>query len=445
MSNNSDEDSINQEQEQKVNEQPDIVDLELLNENISKEKKTSLDNLRADPHFFSHDINKQTGNIKIGSQLYGKFPLYGYLASDIRNIYNVPAVLPSGNRRKVNIAIIVAFHYPKLQSDFDLFCKLNNLPPYKLTIVTFDLSNNIIPQGKSKSNTNSNPNWAKEACIDVQWSYAINPNANITVFEARSNNIPTDLYSAVYYASYPSLIIGIPTITDIISMSLGNKEFPEQQIYDSAFFSNSRICYLASSGDMNIVNWPAVSPSVLACGGTTLRSNTPTFSSRSSEITWFSAGCGFSDLNSKPKYQSNVSKLNSYSKRSIPDVSGVANPSTGVQVVYNGYKYNILGGTSVSAPIIAGMLSIAIQKRINSNKLRITTVYNPNASSYTNLLQQILYNIYGIDGKNTNYTDIFYDITIGRDGIYTSEEGFDIPTGLGVFDCEKLSNYIAGL
>ena len=75
----------------------------------------------------------------------------------------------------------------------------------------------------------------------------------------------------------------------------------------------------------------------------------------------------------------------------------------------------------------------------------ITTVYNPNASSYTNLLQQILYNIYGIDGKNTNYTDIFYDITIGRDGVYTSNEGFDIPTGLGVFDCEKLSNYIAGL
>jgi len=443
MSNNSHEDSIKQEQEQ---EQPNIVDLGLFNENMSKEEKKTLDNLRADPHFVSYDINKQTGNINIGSQLYGQFPLYGYLASDIRNIYNVPTVLPSSNKIKVNIAIIVAFHYPNLQSDFDLFCKLNNLPPYKLTIVTFDLSNNRILPGRSKSNTNSNPNWAKETCLDVQWSYAMNPNANITVFEARSNIIYPDLYYAIFYSTLNSIIYNHRK-ADIVSMSWGSYEFPYQVTYDSNFFTNASACYLASSGDMNIVNWPASSPRVLACGGTTLRSMSPSFSSRSSEITWFSGGCGFSTVNSKPIYQSNVSNLTSYTKRCIPDVSGVANPSTGAQVVYNGYKYNILGGTSLSTPIIAGMLSIAIQKRLNLDKSAITTVYKISVPppSYTNLLQQILYNIYGIDGKNTNYTDIFYDITIGRDGVYTSNEGFDIPTGLGVFDCEKLSNYIANL
>lgn len=434
MSNISDKDSNKQEQQQEK-EQDDIMDL-ALNENMSKEEKKALDNLRADSHFVSYDINRQTGNIKIGSQLYGQLPLYGYLASDIRNIYNVPSILPT--TRKVNIGIIVAFHYPKLQSDFDQFCKLNNLPPYKLTIVTFDLSNNIIPPGQSKSNTNSNPNWAKEACIDVQWSYAMNPNADITVFEARSNLLNPDFYYAVYYSTRQ-----LNKPTDIVSMSWGSVEFPNQGIYDYYFFSNTNTCYLASSGDTNIVNWPAVSPSVLACGGTTLRSKTPSFSSRSSETTWFSAGCGFSTLNSKPNYQSNVANLSSYNKRCIPDVSGVANPSTGVQVVYNGYKYNILGGTSVSAPIIAGMLSIAIQKRLNLGKSAITTVYP--LPSYTNLLQQILYNIYGTDGKNPNYIDIFYDITIGRDGVYMSNDGFDIPTGLGVFDCEKLSNYIANL
>lgn len=442
MSNIFDQDSI--KQEQKVNEQNDIVNLDLLNKNMSKEEQNALYKLRADSHFVSCDINKQSGNLKIGSQLYGQFPLYGYLASDIRNIYNVPSVLPT--TRKVNIAIIVAFHYPKLQSDFDLFCKLNNLPPYKLTIVTFDLNNTRILPGKSKSNTNSSTTWAKEACLDVQWAYAMNPNADITVFEARSNLINPDFYYAVFYSTRSSIIYNYKK-ADIVSMSWGSVEFPYQQIYDSAFFTDASACYLASTGDVNVVNWPAVSPRVLACGGTTLRSTTPSFSSRSSEITWFSAGCGLSTLSSKPIYQSNVSNLSSYTKRCIPDVSGVANPSTGVQVVYNGYKYNILGGTSVSAPIIAGMLSIAVQKRLNLGKSAITTVYRTSdpPPSYTNLLQQILYNIYGTDGKNPNYTDIFYDITIGRDGIYTSNEGFDIPTGLGVFDCEKLSNYIANL
>jgi SAM-dependent methyltransferase len=56
------------------------------------------------------------------------------------------------------------------------------------------------------------------------------------------------------------------------------------------------------------------------------------------------------------------------------------------------------------------------------------------------LLQQIIYDMYV--NHQIDYKNIFYDITIGRDGIYTTNEGFDIPTGLGVFDCEKLSNYI---
>ena len=359
----------------------------------------------------------------------------GYTPSQLRTAYNVPSVSTTGSARKVTITIIIAFHYPGLQKNFDTFCKSNNLPSSTLKVVSLDPSFNTNP---------GNPGWAMEECLDVQWSYAMNPNANIQVVEAKSTSL-IDLLTAVYYANNPPTGSSLQT-SDIISMSWGSNEFgTNQQLCDSAFFSSPSICYLAATGDANTVSYPAISPNVLSCGGTSLYTNS--LNTRQSETTWAMGGCGYSTVYSRPSYQNNIiNQLN----RSIPDLSAIANPSTGVRVVYNNQTY-IVGGTSLSTPVIAGMLSIAIQQRLNAGKSSITTAYSQpptipsqtNVPPPTNLLQTCLYNnIYGNSNKSV-YTSNFYDIPAGgMDGMYSSNVGFDIPTGLGVPNCTAFASSI---
>jgi len=375
-------------------------------------------NLKLKPHYqFNTDVfNPAAGTFKPAAAF------TGYTAPQIKNIYNIPPISNAQNTRKVVITIVIAYRYPNLQNDFNKFCSLNSLPPYTLKIVSL---------GKS-----TDSGWAQEECLDTQWAYAINPNACIQVVEAASSGF-NDLFAAVSYANNPPSNSTLAK-TDIISMSWGTNDFgPSQPSYDNVYFTNPSICYVASSGDTNSPSWPATSSNVLAAGGSTLVSN-PTYTSRVSESTWFNAGCGLSTVYTKPDFQQKLATLSSFKKRSMPDVSAVANPSTGVQVVYNGSIYTF-GGTSVSAPITAGMLSIAIQNRLNlKNTTAITTAYSYYKSnpSTTTLLQNLLYD-------STKYANLFYDIKIGKDGIYSALPNYDIATGLGVLSCKALQNELA--
>ena len=339
----------------------------------------------------------------------------GYTPAQIKIAYNVPPIVYPTSK-KVSIAIIIAYHYNNLQKDFDTFCKQYGLPQYTL---------NIINLGKP---TNVNSGWQLEECLDVQWSYAMNPNANISVIEAKSNTI-YDLCNAVQYANNMR--------TDIVSMSWGCSEFVGQSTFDSFSFSNPSVCYLAATGDLNVPCWPALSPNVIACGGTTLSSISPL-----TQSTWVSAGCGVSNIYAMPNYQAVPCKtsvtMKQYTKRCIPDISCVANPNLGVSVFYGG-QWWVVGGTSVSTPIIAGVLSIAVQTRINNKKVAITSAYT---KTQQNLLQNLLYitiygNSYAQEPNNQTlpptqaYSANFFDNINGSDGIYVASTGIDMAVGLG--------------
>lgn len=335
-----------------------------------------------------------------------------YTPRQLKQIYNVPIILPNKSARRVSVTIIIAYTYPNLQKDFNMFCNAYGLPQSKLNIVTMP--------GASEDY-----GWSQEECLDVQWCYAMNPNASIRVIEAKSAGF-SDMIYALTYASNAN-----NGVTDIISMSLGSNEFGKQQInIDAQCFTNSSICYLAASGDTNSVSWPSTCPNVISCGGTTLNSN-DSVTARASETTWTSAGCGLSVIYDKPSYQLSLSSLSAYKKRCIPDISAIANPKTGVSVVYNG-QYHVIGGTSVSTPVLAGVLSLGIQQRLNSKKSAITTVQT--SFNQSNLLQNLLYKKIYLN----YYSNNFYDVTQGTDGTdpngkyYMAGGKHDIPTGLGV-------------
>lgn len=358
-------------------------------------------------------------------------PATSFSGLQLVNLYNVPTVVPSNkNTRVVKIAIIIAYSCPTLLKDLYMYWKSLHGPestPPKINVYT-------MPGATYDSS------WGLEECLDVQMVATINPNADIWVVEAKSSSIH-DLTIAILYAK-DSLN------ADILSMSFGG-------IDTSAFNSSNYVftnpsnpanykCFLASSGDNNYVCWPSVSHNVLSIGGTTLNT-TQSDTTKRQEYTWQKAGCGYSKTVAKPSYQN---KVNLGSKqRAIPDISLIANPETGVNIVYNG-NWFILGGTSVGCPIASSILSLAIQKRFNIGKPPLTTVYTqtPNSTIPPSIIpkthvQNFLYN--NILHNKQLYSNCFTDIIQGTDGRYTASKGYDIATGVGSPNATSLCNILS--
>jgi subtilase family serine protease len=337
-----------------------------------------------------------------------------YSGISLLSSYNVPVIAPSNGIRKVKVAIVIAYSYPNLINDFQTYWKSpamygqNSTPPtinvYKTPGATYDAG------------------WASEECLDVQMIASINPKAEIWVVEAKSSSL-SDLSNAVNYATN--------TIkADIVSMSWGSDDNSYFSSNYTTLFNTPNTCFCASSGDANVVSWPSTSISCLSIGGTTMN----IFNSYRKESTWTSAGCGYSISSSKPSFQSSFNS----SKRIIPDVSAIANPLTGVYTFCNSVWEGI-GGTSVSCPIWAGILSLAVQNRLNHGKSPLST---SNMSLQNYLYKNILTN-------QTKYNNCFNDVVCGSDTgtsilntltSFQTGTGFDIPTGLGTPNVTNLCN-----
>ena len=150
--------------------------------------------------------------------------------------------------------------------------------------------------------------------------------------------------------------------------------------------------------------FPAASQFVTAVGGTSLTraSNTRGWN----ETVWSGAGSGCSGFITKPTWQTD----SGCSKRTIADVSAVADPNTGVSVFDTVHEsgWLVFGGTSVSSPIIASVYALA-----------------GNASSTS------------FGSFPYSHRGSLNDVTSGSNGscggtyLCTGVAGYDGPTGLG--------------
>jgi Predicted protease len=225
---------------------------------------------------------------------------------------------------------------------------------------------------------------------------AICPGCNILLVEASSASF-ANLATAVDYAASHG--------ATVISNSYGGNEY-SSETSDESHYNHPGIAITVSSGDSGYgVEFPAASQYVTSVGGTHL---TPSSGGRGwTETVWSGAGSGCSTYITKPSWQPTVDGC---AKRTVADVSAVADPNTGV-AVYDTYRLHpggwlVFGGTSVASPIVAGVYALA-----------------GNASSIS---PQHLY---------TNPS--FYDVTSGSNGncggglLCTGVTGYDGPTGLG--------------
>jgi subtilase family serine protease len=186
------------------------------------------------------------------------------------------------------------------------------------------------------------------------------------------------------------------------------------------------VCVFSSGDGGNPGGYPAYNPYVLSVGVTTLwLTTTNGVTSVSSEAAWSGSGGGVSIYETKPAYQTAAA----FTKRTIPDVSYDADPTTGF-AVYDSTAYNgssgwfQMGGTSAGAPQWAGILAAADQLRIAKRKTVLaassTTSTNPTPAGKA---------IYGL---TTNLSDIASGAANGACGtICTASVGYDAVTGLG--------------
>ena len=167
----------------------------------------------------------------------------------------------------------------------------------------------------------------------------------------------------------------------------------------------------------NHVDFPASSPYVVGCGGTTLEANIAS-TTITSEVVWNeeasgegATGGGVSDYFPKPNYQSNVNVPPPQTQgggRGVPDVAGDADPVTGYQVLIDGNSI-VIGGTSAVAPLYAGLFAQINQALVGHGKSRAGFV---NPALYQN-------------------PTAFHDITSGNNGAFSAGPGWDPCTGLG--------------
>ncbi len=266
----------------------------------------------------------------------------GLTPDEIKKIYNLPTSGGNGT-----IAIVGAYDDIYIEKDLAVFDAQFNLPSCTTKNGCFEKHT----MGKGRYNSG----WAMETALDVEWAHVIAPQAKILLVEAKTPS-GKNLLDAIDYARKRPGVIAV-------SMSWGGAEFSDEISLDNHFKNSGNITFFASSGDNGAgVSWPAVSPYVVAVGGTYL--NLSKNGKLISETAWTGSGGGVSAYESQPNYQSNYSipKANGY--RAIPDVSYDADPRSGFSIYHSTGKskkgWYVVGGTSAGAPQWAAIKSLGL-------------------------------------------------------------------------------------
>ena len=153
--------------------------------------------------------------------------------------------------------------------------------------------------------------------------------------------------------------------------------------------------------------YPATSPYVIAIGGTTLLT-TPR-NTWKKEIAWNFSGGGPSVNQLVPSWQIVSGALPGTSQvRSVPDLSFSADPESGAQVLFKD-NYEVIGGTSLAAPLFAGFWARMQSADNNQLPFPVTLLYM---------------------GAKLN-PHWFNDVTTGNNGTYQAGSGWDYASGFG--------------
>ncbi|MCW3065215.1 MAG: serine protease [Solirubrobacterales bacterium] len=359
------------------------------------------------------DPARGIGNVSLPNYagLARPFAPCGYAGSQLQSAYGVKSAIASGtDGRGVTVAVIDAYASPTIESDANTYFSRHGLPRFSAG----QFSQVAAPGTyRRPENPRQDPQgWYGEETLDVEAVHTTAPGAKV-VYVGAPNNYQ-DLDAALNHVVERHL-------ADIVTNSYGfSSEFlPRGYIkpYNDTFLQAvaEGIGVYFSAGDNGdetfggdpataTADWPASSPWVTAVGGTSLavgqgdsylfetgwgtnrnRINCTGFLKAignawcTSESYLYGSGGGTSRLFAEPSYQQGVvpaSLANRWigqtgrSGRVVPDISAVGDPNTGMlvgqtQTFTNGTSYDEyrIGGTSLSSPLMAGIMAVGQQAR----------------------------------------------------------------------------------
>jgi subtilase family serine protease len=386
-----------------------------------------------------------------------------YRPSQFQQAYDLkPLYARHLNGHGRTIILVDSFGSPTIRRDLATFDRAFHLPPPPSFKV-------LQPVGKVPPFNPNNPTmigWAEETSLDVQYSHAMAPGANIVLLE-------TPVAETEGTVGFPQLIAAENYainhhLGDVISQSFAATEqtFPSVRSImrlRSAYFNAlaHHVTVLASTGDTGatdysnasatklythrVVAWPATDPLVTAAGGLQLHLNGQgdrTLPDNVWNESYLFGGAvagsgGRSAVFARPSYQNSVRNIVGL-HRGVPDVSLSASVNGGALVFMSfkglpGPAFYIIGGTSEASPSFAGIVAIADQA----------------AGHDLGLLNPRLYAI-GSGGPGLP------DITIGNNTVtfsqngrtrtvrgYNAVPGYDLASGLGGIDAAKLVAQLA--
>ena len=335
----------------------------------------------------------RTSGVRVVAKVGPSVPLpgFGYGPPDIASAYQLDTTLGAGQ----TVAIVDAFDNPRVAADLAAYRNAWGLPPCGSSNGCFRKVNQ---RGGSKPPL-ADPGWGVEIALDVQAVSASCPLCHILLVEADDPsfvNIGKSVNTAVRLGA------------NVVSNSYGGDEFNGILGMGANYYTHPGVAQVAASGDFGFgpAQFPAVWTNVIAAGGTSLTQNAV---GAWHEIAWGGAGSGCSAWVNKPAWQHDKHCL----MQTVADVSVVADPDSGFAVYDtfglgpdNGWIQ--VGGTSLSTPLISGMIGLAS----NAGQLSDPSyIYRHRAG------------LHDVVGGSNGFC--------GGDYLCNGKKGYDAPTGLG--------------
>ncbi|MET8745413.1 S53 family peptidase [Streptomyces sp. NPDC004728] len=323
------------------------------------------------------------------------YAVKGYTGKQLRAAYGAGSWTGKG----VTVAITDAYASPTIAKDAAEYAKRNGDAPYRRGQLT-----QVLPDDYTRTEECGASGWYGEETLDVEAVHAVAPSADIVYVGGAS------CYDADLLDSLNKIVDN--RLADIVSNSWGDIEANETPdvaaAYDQVFKMGAveGIGFYFSSGDdgdnvastgTKQIDVPSNSAWVTSVGGTALavgkndkyqwETGWGTLKSGLSGDgkSWAGfpgaytsgAGGGTSSSVKQPFYQRGVvpdslSQANGKQRmRTAPDIAAVADPNTGFLVGQTqtmpdgslGYDEYRIGGTSLAAPVIAGVQALAQQAR----------------------------------------------------------------------------------
>lgn len=405
-------------------------------------------------------------------------PLHCYTPSEITSAYNIDPLYAAPynlNGAGETIVIVDSYGSPTALQDLQTFSSTFGLPvPNETGGPTLTIVNPTGTPTFSNSMHGVQLGWAEETSLDLQWSHAIAPMANLVLVE-------TNPAETLGVQGFPSIFIGeqfaiqhYPGAVISQSFAVTEQSFhsaAQQQVakFDKVYqqAATNHITVFASAGDSGTangigghgtsptkllpyptVNWPSSDPLVTSAGGTWLQygwtwtPSSPTDVSSfistpgsRTEAVWnepffqVATGGGLSVLYSTPSFQSGISSSLLNGARGLPDVSWNSAIDGGV-LTYLGFlgpnsNFYIFGGTSASSPQLAGLIALTNQLADSSGKQHVgylnPLLYQLPSSAFNDIVPQTF-------GSVTISDNSLYGSGIAG---YAAGTGYDLATGLG--------------